>query len=146
MRFYPVFSGMSIDRQPAKSPFDLHCGRCVHLSRTGDGRRMYCSYHDRDVEIRLGDVCAQYRERDERAEEGGVGNAEQFSQDLEIDESETLAGRTGPFYALYADGEKQGWYCSTCQGREVAADPMGRLKCSRCGNVHWSHRWDLAYL
>jgi hypothetical protein len=137
---------MSTDRQPTESPFDLHCGRCVHLSQRGDEDRVYCTYHDREPIIRFGDVCSEYREQAEPSEESPADDAESDSRRIRIDESETLPGRTGPFYAVYGEGGKEGWYCSTCQGIEVTADPMGRMKCSRCGNLHSSDRWDAAYL
>lgn len=145
MRCYPVFSGMSPERKPTESPLGLHCGRCIHLSHTEGEERVYFTYHDREPYIRFGDVCSEYRERENTSEEGGAGDIGLGSQRIQIDESETLPGRTGPFYAVFAEGENQGRFCSACQDLEVTADPMGRKKCSRCGNGYSSHRWGSAY-
>lgn len=138
---------MSTDPTISDGPFAPHCGSCEHVYFRGDWNRTpYCSYHDQETEIRVGDVCSQFNEQ------SGDGSASEQHNDpadvdgVEIVEDERLRGLTGPFYAVYDDEQKQGWYCSNCDALGVAADPMGRLKCNQCGNIHQSNEWDAGYL
>lgn len=138
---------MSTDPTTSDGPFAPHCGSCEHVHFRDDWNRTpYCSYHDRETEIRVGDVCSQFNEQsdDGRASEQNDHAADVGS--VEIVEDEQLRGLTGPFYAVYDDEHKQGWYCSNCGALGVAADPMGRLKCNTCGNIHQSNEWDAGYL
>lgn len=140
-----IVIGMAVDPTTSDGPFDLHCGLCEHVEFLDDWNRTpYCTHHGQETEIRVGDVCSQFEDRSSKRhgseEDAGRG------ADRTIVESEQLAGVTGPFYAVYAGDRKQGWYCSNCEAFDVAAGPMGRLKCNGCGNIHQSNEWDSAYI
>lgn len=65
-----------------------------------------------------------------------------------VDPTEGDAGTEGAFLAVYrdADGERRyGWFCAACESLDVAMGSMGRLECSRCGNLRKATRWDAAH-
>ncbi|MFB6201704.1 MAG: DUF5816 domain-containing protein [Halorhabdus sp.] len=142
---------MPADSTTKDGPFQLHCGRCQHVYFQDDwSRTPYCSYHGRETEIRVGDVCPHFEEQSSTATEGeqttGKRTNDPTAESIEITDDEQLRGVTGPFYAIYVDERKEGWYCSNCESADVTAGPMGRLKCNCCGNIHQSNEWDAGYL
>lgn len=137
---------MATDPTTSTDPFELHCGICQHVYFQDDWTRTpYCSLHGREVDVRSGDVCSEFVEGANPSGDDESG-WELEESELDVDETESLGGTTGPFYAVYLDDTRETWYCSNCDSTDVAVGPMGRLKCNGCGNVHRSTEWDSAYL
>ena len=62
---------------------------------------------------------------------------------------ERESGSAGPFYPAYTDAdrnERYGYVCGCCDSAAVGMNPMGRIKCSDCGNARKPTSWDAAYL
>jgi len=67
---------------------------------------------------------------------------------LYVARSEPLRGSKGPFYVVYAAPDRQsrwGFFCSNCETVDNAVDPMGRIQCNRCSNLHKAEEWDAAH-
>ncbi|WP_254537681.1 GNAT family N-acetyltransferase [Halomarina litorea] len=70
-------------------------------------------------------------------------------RELFIDYNDSDRATLAPFLAVYADAgrdERYGYYCTNCEGVDVAVDTMGRVECNECGNTSKATRWDAAYL
>jgi ribosomal protein S18 acetylase RimI-like enzyme len=70
-------------------------------------------------------------------------------RELYIDRGDAERGSDGPFYAVYADDDREtrySYYCGNCETLVTAMDTMGRLSCDECGNQLKPTRWDAAYL
>ena len=67
---------------------------------------------------------------------------------LYVARDEAERGTKGPFYAVYADADREtqwGYLCSNCETLDNAVDTMGRIRCNRCSNLHKSEEWDAAH-
>jgi ribosomal protein S18 acetylase RimI-like enzyme len=70
-------------------------------------------------------------------------------RELFIDRGNSERGSRGPFYAVYADDEREtryGYYCGACESLVTSMDSMGRIACEECDNRLKPTRWDAAYL
>ena len=70
-------------------------------------------------------------------------------RELYVDYNDSDRATLAPFLAVYTDTDRRdrwGYYCSNCEGTDVAVDSMGRIECNECGNVSKATRWDAAYL
>jgi hypothetical protein len=67
---------------------------------------------------------------------------------VHIDDSLTEIGSKGPFARVFVDAELTtpwGYHCTVCDSLAVAADTMGRLECTDCGNLRRPDEWDAAH-
>jgi len=65
-----------------------------------------------------------------------------------VAEDEGVVGSKGPFYAVYANPERErryGFLCSACGTLDNAMDTMGRIVCNECGNTRKPEEWDAAH-
>lgn len=137
---------MSAERSgSADGPFAAegpHCGVCEHAFFQADWERTpYCVEHETTTSIEVNDVCSAFRPK-----ESVPIAPEAIEEGVAIEWSEQTIGEKAPFYAAYRDEERYAWLCGNCRTLDVAADTMGRLECSDCGNTHSPTEWDAAYL
>jgi hypothetical protein len=67
---------------------------------------------------------------------------------LYVARDESVRGSKGPFFVVYAtqSGDRRwGFLCSNCETLDNAVDPMGRIQCNRCSNLHKAEEWDAAH-
>jgi hypothetical protein len=67
---------------------------------------------------------------------------------LYVDRNEAERGTKGPFYVVYADADRDvrwGFCCANCESLDTAVDPMGRIECTDCRNLHKAEEWDAAH-
>lgn len=67
---------------------------------------------------------------------------------LFVDPADTERGSKGPFQVVYADEHRSsrwGFWCSNCESLDTAVDPMGRIECNECRNLHKAEEWDAAH-
>jgi hypothetical protein len=67
---------------------------------------------------------------------------------VHIDASQTEIGSEGPFERVFVDAALTtpwGYHCTVCDSLAVAADTMGRLECTECGNLRRPDEWDAAH-
>lgn len=69
-------------------------------------------------------------------------------QRLYLARDEPERGSKGPFVAVYVDSERDtrwGFFCTNCETLDNAVDPMGRIRCNQCSNLHKAEEWDAAH-
>ncbi|XVH30805.1 GNAT family N-acetyltransferase [Haloferacaceae archaeon DSL9] len=129
-------------------------GRVLVENETGTSfyeREGFSESGERTVEI----GGEGFRERQYRKEHEATDAV--LTDELEIDAGEVVyvaydeseRGSKAPFYAAYADADREeryGWICGNCDGANVSMDTMGRFECGDCGNKRRPTRWDAAYL
>jgi ribosomal protein S18 acetylase RimI-like enzyme len=106
-------------------------------------------------EVRIGDGTFVERAFSKFADEAGTEEvvierrAGPDDQLLYVAYDESVRGSAGPFYAVFADEnreERWGWFCGEDESFAVAVDAMDRFECADCGNRSKPTRWDAAYL
>jgi len=73
---------------------------------------------------------------------------EAAGQTVHIDATQTEIGSEGPFERVFVDPALTtpwGFHCTVCDSLAVAADTMGRLECTECGNIRRPDEWDAAH-
>lgn len=67
-----------------------------------------------------------------------------------VDADEDESGTEGPFFAAFADSEREerwGFYCGNCGSTDVQMSDMEQVRCQNCGNTHRNvEGYDSSYL
>lgn len=118
--------------------FDLHRGDRQQVSVAGEDlvEFVYTSEADADDETN-------------EPNEPSVDVPDTLTEDgdeLSVAGDEEVPGEESPFYAVYRDGDRYGFFCSNCGSVDTYADDLDRVKCTNCGNLHRPEEWDGAYL
>jgi len=67
---------------------------------------------------------------------------------LYVARNETRRGSRAPFFVVYTDPDREtrwGFLCGNCETLDNAVDPMGRIRCNTCSNLHRAEEWDAAH-
>ena len=67
---------------------------------------------------------------------------------LYVDRATAERGTKAPFSVVFADADRStrwGFWCGHCESLDTAVDPMGRIECNRCHNLHKAEEWDAAH-
>jgi hypothetical protein len=69
-------------------------------------------------------------------------------RDVYVDRSDAERGSKSPFFAVYADEDRDvrwGYFCENCGSLDNAMDTMGRIVCNVCENLRKPDQWDAAH-